>query len=71
MTSSEMAGYQSEAQEVTGRGSAFPHNTCAVRKGSGYPRRGLKMPLRYQKSAPCPKPTHIRAQWGDTKSHTF
>lgn len=70
MTSSEMAGYQSEAQEVTGRGSAFPHNTCAVRKGSGYPRRGLKIPLRYQKSAPCPQAyTHTGTMGRHKKLH--
>lgn len=71
MTSSEKAGYQSEAQEVTGRGSAFPHNTCAVRKGSGYPRRGSEIPSGIRRAHHAPKPTHIRAQWGDTKSYIF
>lgn len=66
-----MAGYQSEAQEVTGRGSAFPHNTCAVRKGSGYPRRGLKMPLRYQKSAPCPQAYTHTGTMGRHKKATY
>lgn len=52
------------------RGSAFPHNTCAVRKGSGYPRRGLKMPLRYQKSAPCPQAyTHTGTMGRHKKLH--